>query len=139
MRKKVNILLVEDDMALSTLMVRALTERGFDVVPARTGDEAMRLAQTGGFDLITLNVHLPDTNGFDLCVRMLQNPSLSDTPIVFVSGRLEDENRWRALKSGAVAYIVKPFDLNALVSLIRRHTEGVQDDEKHLAKLQRIK
>jgi DNA-binding response OmpR family regulator len=38
-----------------------------------------------------------------------------------------------------VAYIVKPFDLNALVSLIRRHTEGVQDDEKHLAKLQRIK
>jgi len=74
MRKKVNILLVEDDMALSTLMVRALTERGFDVVPARTGDEAMRLAQTGGFDLITLNVHLPDTNGFDLCVRMLQNP-----------------------------------------------------------------
>jgi len=139
MRKKVNILLVEDDMALSTLMVRALTERGFDVVPARTGDEAMRLAQTGGFDLITLNVHLPDTNDFDLCVRMLQNPSLSDTPVIFVSGRLEDENRWRALKSGAVAYIVKPFDLNALVSLIRLHTDGMHDDDKQLAALKRTK
>jgi DNA-binding response OmpR family regulator len=139
MRKKVNILLVEDDMAPSTLMVRALTERGFDVVPARTGDEAMRLAQTGGFDLITLNVHLPDTNDFDLCVRMLQNPSLSDTPVIFVSGRLEDENRWRALKSGAVAYIVKPFDLNALVSLIRLHTDGMHDDDKQLAALKRTK
>ena len=54
---------------------------------ATTGKRAMQMAEEGNFDLITLDVDLPDGNGFNLCSRLKEHPRLCDTPVVFVSGR----------------------------------------------------
>jgi len=81
----------------------------------------MRLAKEGKFDLITLDIDLPDINGLELCRRLKQAPHLCHIPVVFVSGHLCEENRPRCFELGAADYIVKPFDAFVFVSRIFSH------------------
>jgi DNA-binding response OmpR family regulator len=109
MNQKTRILIVEDDTPLAMMMVSLLTRAGCDVQTAWNADKAMRLAQDEDFDLITLDIDLPRTNGFEICSRLKENLRSCDTPIVFVSGRPHEEDRQRAFELGAVDYIAKPF------------------------------
>jgi putative two-component system response regulator len=68
------------------------------------------MAEAGHFDLITLDVDLPDGNGFKLCSRLKEHPRLRDTPIIFVSGRSSLEDQQHGLDIGAADYITKPFE-----------------------------
>jgi DNA-binding response OmpR family regulator len=106
---KARILIVEDDTPLAMMMVSLLTRAGCDVQTAWNVEKAMRLAQDEDFDLITLDVDLPRTNGFEICSRLKENFRSCDTPIVFVTGRPHGEDRQRAFELGAVDYIAKPF------------------------------
>jgi len=107
---KARILIVEDQTAVAMMMVYLLTQAGCETEVAATGKKAMQLAAEGNFDLITLDVDLPDANGFTLCSRLKGNPCLCDTPIVFVSGRLCEQDVQRGLEVGAVDYITKTFE-----------------------------
>jgi DNA-binding response OmpR family regulator len=127
MNQKTRILIVEDDTPLAMMMVSLLTRAGCDVQTAWNADKAMRLAQDEDFDLITLDVDLPRTNGFEICSRLKENLRSCDTPIVFVTGRPHEEDRQRALELGAVDYISKPFQTlefaARLLSHIKRQKE----------------
>ena len=81
----------------------------------------MRMAQAGEFDLITLDIDLPDTSGLEICRRLKQDPHLCHIPVIFVSGRLCEGNRPRCFELGAADYIVKPFDAFVFVSRIFSH------------------
>ena len=81
----------------------------------------MRLAQEGKFDLITLDIDLPDTDGLELCRRLKQDAHLCHIPVIFVSGRPYEGNRQRCFELGAADYIVKPFDVSVFVSRIFSH------------------
>jgi DNA-binding response OmpR family regulator len=122
MRGKARILVIEDQPEVLNLMVKALTRAGCEVAGAQTGAEGLQLAEGGAFDLITLDVDLPETNGFEICSHLKQNPQLRQTPVVFVSGRFADEDVRRGREVGAVDYIVKPFELLSFVSRILTHT-----------------
>ena len=85
-----NILLVEDDPALRTLMVRALKENGFSVQPAGAAPEMWAAFDRAPVDLVLLDVMLPGTNGFDLCRALRQK---SDAPIIFISAKGSETDR----------------------------------------------
>lgn len=123
-KESVRILVIEDHPDVLNLMVTVLARAGCDVAGAPTGAEGLRLAGQGIFDLITLDVDLPGTNGFEICSRLKQDPRLRQTPVVFVSGRLADEDVRRGYAVGATDYIAKPFDLRAFVSRLLAHVKG---------------
>jgi DNA-binding response OmpR family regulator len=104
------ILIVEDDTPDACMMVYLLTSAGCETEVATTGKKAKEMAETGNFDLITLDVDLPDGNGFKLCSRLKEHPRLHDTPVVFVSGRSCVEDQQHGLDVGAADYITKPFE-----------------------------
>jgi DNA-binding response OmpR family regulator len=124
---KARILIVEDDTPLAMMMVSLLTRAGCDVQTAWNADKAMRLAEGGDFDLITLDVDLPRTSGFEICSRLKENPRSCDTPIIFITGRPHAEDQQRAFELGAVDYITKPFKTfefaARLLSHIKRQKE----------------
>jgi DNA-binding response OmpR family regulator len=132
MKTEVKILIVEDDTPLAMMMISLLTQVGCEAEVATTGKRAMQFAEEGNFDLITLDVDLPDTSGFKICTRLKANPRLRDTPIVFVSGRPHEEDRQRAFELGAVDYITKPFAAMDFGSRILSHIKAAQNESAHV-------
>ena len=107
---RAKILIVEDQIPVAMLMTYLLAQTDCEIEVATTGRKALQLAQDGHFDLITLDVDLPDVNGFEMCRRLMGNPFFQ-TPIVFVTSRSSQEDIQRGLELGAVDYISKPFGL----------------------------
>ncbi len=124
MTGKVKILIIEDEMPLALLMVNLLSRAECEVEVATTAKKGMLLAEEGNFDLITLDVDLPDANGFMICSRLKENPRLRETPVVFVSGRFCLEDQQHGLKVGAADYITKPFEVTDFIFRIVSHAKG---------------
>ena len=110
MAEKIKLLIVEDDTPVALMIVFLLTRAGCETEEATTGKKAIKMAEAGDFDLITLDVDLPDGNGFMLCSRLKEHPRLCATPVVFVSARCLIEDQQRGLDVGAADYITKPFE-----------------------------
>jgi len=108
-KNKARILIVEDDMPLALLMADVLTRAGCDVETACTGKKAMAIAAERTFDLITLDVKLPDKSGFDICSELKQRHVSRNTPVIFISASPCEEDIAEGMKRGAVDYITKPF------------------------------
>ena len=111
------ILLVEDDIHLKEGLVEVLTEEGYSVEPVSFAKEANEKIQANSFDLIILDVSLPDGNGFDLCVKWRE--SGVETLILFLTASDEEYQIVKGLDAGGDDYITKPFRLLELMSRIR--------------------
>jgi CheY-like chemotaxis protein len=124
MTAKAKILVVEDQTSVAMMMVFLLTRAGCEVATAWNAEKALPLAQVGGFDLITLDIDLPGTSGFEICRRLKQTPGLRDIPVIFVSARPHAEDRQRAFELGAVDYIEKPFEATDFIFRIISHAKA---------------
>jgi DNA-binding response OmpR family regulator len=122
---KVRILIVEDDTPLAMMMVHVLSRLGCDVQVASTGKKGLELAQVGRFDLITLDIDLPGISGLEICLELKQKHLTRHTPVVFVSGRLGEEDVQRGFEAGAVDYITKPFGVEFAPRLLS-HTKQTE-------------
>ncbi len=120
-KTKIKILVVDDQVAVTAMIRFLLTRAGCETQGALDAKTALRLAQTQVFDLITLDVEMLGSSGFDLFRHLKQIPNLAETPIVFVAGNASIENQQRGLDLGAVDYIEKPFDASDFVSRILSH------------------
>lgn len=109
MAAKPKILIVEDEIPVAMAILMLLANEDCEVKVAATGARAIKMAEQEMFDLITLDVDLPDMNGFEVCFRLKENPFFQ-IPIVFISGRPLERDIQRGLKLGAVDYISKPFE-----------------------------
>lgn len=116
--RKTRVLIIEDQPEVLEVMVVALTHAGCEVESAADGEEGMRQAETGRFDLISTDVDLPGMSGFEICSRLKGNPQLRHTPVVFVSGRGAEADMQRGRELGAADYITKPFNLVSFTSRI---------------------
>lgn len=125
-------MIVEDDLPIAMMMVSLLTRADCETEVATTGKKAMQFAEEENFDLITMDVDLPDTTGFKVCSRLKETPRLRDTPIVFVSGRPHEEDRRRAFELGAADYITKPFATMDFGSRILSHIKFAQTENNHV-------
>ena len=112
------ILLVEDDMDIAELERDYLEVAGFAVDISSDGDEGKRLALSGNYSLLLLDVMLPGADGFAICRDVRKT---LDIPILMVSARLEDVDKIRALGLGADDYVVKPFSPSELVARVKAH------------------
>lgn len=118
MTHNTTILTVDDNDALRYTLTRTLRAEGYQVMEARSGAEALRLANKIP-DLITLDLNLPDVDGFEVCRRIRENPSTSHIPIVHISATfVEPEHRVRGLDGGADAFLAEPISGAELVATI---------------------
>ena len=110
------ILLVEDDTSLIDGLEYTLVKNGFDVRVAQTVQEALLLFEKDSFDLLLLDLTLPDGTGFDICRSVRRH---SEVPIIFLTASDEEVNVVMGLDIGGDDYITKPFNLGELVSRIK--------------------
>lgn len=125
------IFFVEDDLSLINGLTYAIQKEGYEVKVARTGLEAEQFWAEGKYDLVILDVSLPDGSGFELCKKIRQN---SKVPIMFLTAADEETDIIMGLDIGADDYITKPFKLAVFLSrvnaLLRRSSNfGGQDTE----------
>jgi two-component system response regulator RegX3 len=110
------VLIVEDDDAIASPLAKGLEREGLAVDRVENGTDALDCTAASAFDVVLLDLGLPDRDGFDVC-RELR--SRSDVPIIVVTARSEEVDRVVGLELGADDYIVKPFGLRELVARIR--------------------
>ena len=113
------VLIVEDDDAIATPLAKGLEREGLGVDRVETGAAALTRAAAVAFDVVLLDLGLPDQDGFDVC-RQLR--ARSDVPIIVVTARSEEVDRVVGLELGADDYIVKPFGFRELLARIRAVT-----------------
>ena len=121
--EKARILIVEDDTPAAMMMVHVLSRAGCEVLVANTGEKGMELAQENKFDLIALDIELPDIGGFEICSELKQRHLSCHTPIVFISGQPSEKNQQHGLDLGAVDYIIKPFGAQDIVRRLLSYTK----------------
>jgi two-component system alkaline phosphatase synthesis response regulator PhoP len=118
------ILLVEDFDDTRLMMKLWLERRGYRVIEAETGEEAIVLARSEAPDLIIMDVMMPGMNGLDATHRIRQDQALRRTPIVAVSAYGSDEYRGLALEAGCDEYVSTPFEPSELAALINTMLAG---------------
>lgn len=126
------IFFVEDDLNLMNGLSFALKKQGYELVVARTSADAERLWQEGIYDLVILDVSLPDGSGFNLC-KMIR--STSKVPIMFLTAADEETDIIMGLDIGGDDYITKPFKLAVFLSRINailRRSENFNQAETEL-------
>ena len=124
MNKK--ILVVDDEPRLVSLIETYLTQFGYDVCTAGDGEEALKVAADEKPDLIILDIMMPKMDGYEFLQEYRKN---KNTPIIFLTARVEDEERVLGLEMGADDYVVKPFrprELMARVKAVLRRTAMVE-------------
>jgi DNA-binding response OmpR family regulator len=110
------ILLVDDEQAVQTLLAYPLRKEGYEVVAATTGQEALDRFRDGRFDLVVLDVMLPQVDGFDVCRELRAK---STVPIIMLTAKAEEFDKVLGLELGADDYITKPFSLREFRSRVR--------------------
>lgn len=125
------ILLVEDDLSLIKGLSFAVKKQGYDLKIARTSCETSAIWADAKYDLVILDVSLPDGSGFDICKKIRQT---SKVPIIFLTAADEETNIIMGLDIGGDDYITKPFKLAVFMSrinaLLRRSNNFTQTDSE---------
>jgi two-component system, OmpR family, response regulator len=121
------VLVVEDDPAVARLVGHALVEAGYEVASAANGAQGLADAESGGFDLILLDVLLPGMDGLAVC-RALRQRGVR-VPILILTARDSVPDRVRGLDAGADDYLVKPFAVEELLARVRALGRRLEDDE----------
>jgi two-component system, OmpR family, alkaline phosphatase synthesis response regulator PhoP len=124
------ILLVEDEENIRNVVKLNLELEGYEVIEVENGREAVNTFKGQHFDLIVLDVMLPDLNGFDVCEQIrLDNTSI---PIIFLTAKDSAQDRIAGLKKGADDYLPKPFTLEELLlriqNLLKRSSKTIAEE-----------
>jgi PleD family two-component response regulator len=114
-----HILVVEDEPSTSEMLTAYFDSLGYKVSQASWGNDAVRLAVETQPDLVVLDIHLPDIDGYEVCLRLRNKTRTKHTPIIFLTERRERVDRLTGLEIGAVDYITKPFDFKELQFRVR--------------------
>jgi two-component system sensor histidine kinase/response regulator len=115
------ILVVDDQETNLRVLGDMMGHLGFDIVPALDGEQALRRLASRPVDLILLDVLMPGLDGFEVCKRIRANVAWVDIPIIFLSAADDKSLIVRALESGGVDYVTKPFNAAELLSRVRTH------------------
>jgi DNA-binding response OmpR family regulator len=112
------ILVVDDSPTELQLMVEPLMARGYEVITATNGDDALEAALRERPRLILLDILMPGKNGFQVCRQLKANPATRAIKIIMVSSKSLESDRFWGLKQGADEYLVKPFHDETLLNHI---------------------
>lgn len=139
---KIPVLMVDDRPENLLSLEALLSDLGLDLVPAHSGNEALRLTLYTEFALVLLDVQMPEMDGFETAELMRKNPKTRQLPIIFVTaGMKEEHHQFRGYEAGAVDYLMKPIEPTALRSKVRvfcelfRQRRALEQHERSLEAL----
>lgn len=118
------ILVVDDDENILNLEKTILEQKGFEVTSAGGGAQALKILAERTFDLILLDVMMPEVDGFTVCRRIKEDSRLKDIPVIFLTAKGGGEALAEGFESGAVMYINKPFTANKLLTIVNTMLES---------------
>ncbi len=118
------ILAVDDDEGIVELERAILQGAGFEVVAARSAEEALALMRGQSFDLILLDVVMPEMDGFTFCRTIKEDPALKSVPVVFLTAKGGGEALAEGYESGGFMYIAKPFSNTKLLAVVNMALEA---------------
>ncbi|MGD0283368.1 MAG: response regulator transcription factor [Dissulfurispiraceae bacterium] len=120
------ILIVEDEKKIAAIVKSYLEREGFEVTSVETGEAGIREI-TSGFDLVILDLKLPDIDGEVVCKSIRE---VTDIPVIMLTAKSSEEDRVKGLSIGADDYVVKPFSARELVARVKAHLRRSRKDEK---------
>jgi len=119
MQKK-RVLIVEDEESLLKLETILLTVKGYEVSGASTGKEALEKLASDAFDLVLLDIMLPDIDGYEICRRIKEHPLHAAIPVVMLTAKKSSEDQERGALCGSDAYLTKPFKSAMIIEVIEK-------------------
>ena len=120
-------MVVDDEPAIVDLVRQLLLRRGYEVVTAADGDEALQMIYDARPDLVVLDLMLPKLSGWEVCRRVKEDEEIRSTPILMLTARREERDLVEGLELGADDYVKKPFstaELSARISAILRRLDN---------------
>ena len=117
-KKATSVVVVEDDPASADVLQRRLQANGMKVAVGRDGGQGLALVREIIPDLVLLDVMLPDTDGYDVCLRIKSDGAIAHIPVIFLSARGEVVDKVRGLSCGAADYVTKPWNAAELLARI---------------------
>ncbi|WP_010240430.1 response regulator transcription factor [Clostridium arbusti] len=135
------ILIVEDERSIAELERDYLEINGYEVDIECSGDKGLIQAKNNSYDLLILDIMLPEIDGFEICREMRK---IKDIPIIMISARKEDIDKIRGLGLGADDYVTKPFSPGELVARVKAHLSryerliGNKEDKKDEIKIRAL-
>lgn len=131
-------LLLVDDEPVNLRVLKNLLSRQYNLCFAKSGDEAIRLAQSESPDLILLDVMMPGMTGLEACRRLKSEASTKSIPVIFVTALSEDNDEAAGFEAGGVDYITKPISSAVVKARVKNHLSLVQAEELRKTRLQVI-
>lgn len=114
------ILVIDDDFANRRVLQLVLKRNGYRAYLAGDGCEGLRVAQETQPDLILLDFFMPGEDGFEVLIQLKADDRLKNIPVVIFTVLVREESERKALELGAAAYVTKPFDIDEVITCIRR-------------------
>lgn len=118
---KPKILVVDDSPTIRKFITIALKVKGYDIVCAGDGMEALELLPNDKVDLIITDLNMPNVDGYNLIARIRSNENYQNTPIIVMSNLSDAEDIERAIQLGANSYLIKPFDQKNITNEVLKY------------------
>ncbi len=115
------MILVVDDTPANIDIILAIIGELDDVAVALDGEEALVIIEEDNPNVVLLDIVMPGIDGFEVCRRIKADPDTRDIPVIFLSGNGSDEEQARGKELGAVGFLVKPIDPEALLSKVKSY------------------
>lgn len=117
------ILVVDDKPHNLQFLGRLLSDKGYEVGMAQTGQEALHFVKIKDPDLILLDVMMPGMDGYEVCTRLKKDISVKHIPVIFITAKTDPDDIVKGFDTGGVDYVTKPFNSAELLARIKTHLE----------------
>jgi two-component system sensor kinase FixL len=124
------ILLVDDDPTNLQILHQVLGGRGYKLIIAKSGEDALKIAERMKPHLVLLDIMMPGIDGYETCKRLKENPETSNAAIIFLSAMDNPEDKKKGLEMGAIDFIQKPFQSDHVIATVETYfTTHTQKEE----------
>jgi CheY-like chemotaxis protein len=112
------ILVVDDDEMVLMALNELLKPEGYEVHAVSSGEDALERVKQNEYDLLMLDIIMPEMNGFELCKKIREREALKETPIVFLTAKSREEDKEQGIEAGANLFLSKPISPDKLLEIV---------------------
>ncbi|MGM0650958.1 MAG: hybrid sensor histidine kinase/response regulator [Bacteroidota bacterium] len=134
MEKRSKILIVDDIPQNIQIVATALQNAGYDISFAQNGHKALTLCDNENFDLILLDIMMPDMDGIEVCKKLKAQQRFQDLPVIFLTAKTDSDSITTAFEAGGVDYVTKPIKTAELLARVKNHLT-LREQKKQLKQL----